>query len=165
MVRNPTPKGAQHSRFLRQAMSYISLHTHIVFATKNRAPFIEKAWRGRLYEYLGGTANSLNAFSQGVGGVEDHVHLLIGFKATHCLSDFTRELKKASSAWVHDEIGMKEFAWQEGYSAFSVSPPARPAVQRYIRNQETHHRETSHKEELTGMLVKAGVDFDPKYLD
>jgi len=146
-------------------MSFISLHTHIVFATKNRAPFIDKTWRERLHEYLGGTVNSLDAFPQGIGGVEDHVHLLIGFKATHCLSDFMRELKKASSVWVHEQIGVKEFAWQEGYSAFSVSPPARDAVKRYIANQEEHHKKTSHKEELIGMLEKSGLDFDPKYLD
>ena len=146
-------------------MSYISLHTHIVFATKQRAPLIDKAWRARLHEYLGGTANSLEATPQGIGGVEDHVHLLIGFKATHCLSDFMRELKKASSVWVHDKIGLKEFAWQEGYSAFSVSPTARPAVQRYISNQEEHHKRKTHKEELIEMLEKAGVDFNEKYLE
>jgi REP element-mobilizing transposase RayT len=146
-------------------MSYISLHTHIVFATKKRAPLIAKAWRARLHEYLGGTAKALGAHPQGVGGVEDHVHLLIGFKATHCLSDFMRELKKASSVWVHDEIEVKEFAWQEGYSAFSVSPTARRAVQGYIANQEEHHKTKSHKEELIVMLEKAGIDFDEKYLD
>ena len=78
-------------------MSYISIHTHIVFATKNRRPMLDAAWRDRLHEYLGGTANGLDALAQGVGGVEDHVHLLIGFKATHRLSDFIRELKKSSS--------------------------------------------------------------------
>jgi len=63
-------------------MSYISIHTHIVFATKNRRPMLDAAWRDRLHEYLGGTANGLDALAQGVGGVEDHVHLLIGFKAS-----------------------------------------------------------------------------------
>ncbi len=146
-------------------MSYISLHTHIVFATKKRAPFIKPEWRSRLHEYLGGVVNGLDGFSQGVGGVEDHVHLLIGFKATHKLSDFMRELKKNSSTWVRSEIGLREFVWQEGYSAFSVSPTARPAVRRYIQNQEAHHRKTSHREELIGLLEKAGVEFDLKYLD
>nr|WP_256200644.1 transposase [Verrucomicrobium spinosum] len=63
----------------------------------------------------------LGGFCQGVGGINDHVHLLIGLKPTHCLSDFMRELKKASSIWVHQEVGLGHFAWQEGYSAFSVS--------------------------------------------
>lgn len=146
-------------------MSYISMHAHIVFATKYRQKLIVPDWRERLHEYLGGTAKGLGAISQGIGGVEDHVHLLIGFKATHRLSDFMQELKKASSAWVHDKIGLSEFAWQEGYSAFSVSPTVRPEVQRYIANQERHHRKKSHKEELVELLEKAGVEYDPKYLD
>ena len=145
-------------------MSYISIHTHIVFAIKNRRPMLDAAWRDRLHEYLGGTANGLDALAQGVGGVEDHVHLLIGFKATHRLSDFIRELKKSSSKWIHDEIGLKEFAWQDGYSAFSVSPTARSGVQRYIANQKEHHRKKSHQDELIELLEKAGVAFDPKFL-
>lgn len=146
-------------------MSYISIHAHIVFATKNRRPMLQPVWREKLHEYLGGTVNGLDAIAQGVGGVDDHVHLLVGFKATHRLSDFMRELKKSSSKWIHDEIGMKEFAWQDGYSAFSVSPTARPGVQRYIQNQEEHHRHKTHKEELIELLERAGVEFDPKYLD
>ena len=97
-------------------------------------------------------------------GIEDHIHMLVGFKATHRLSDFMQALKKSSSTWVHDEIGLKELAWQEGYSAFSVSPPARPAVQQYIQNQEEHHRYKTHKEESIELLEKAGIEFDPKYL-
>ena len=146
-------------------MSYISIHAHIVFATKNRRPVIDKSWRGRLHEYLGGTVNGLNAVAQGVRGIDDHVHLLVGFKATHQMSDFMRELKKSSSTWVHDEIGLKEFAWQEGYSAFSVSPSAQSGVKQYIANQEEHHRHKTHKEELIELLEKAGVEFDPKFLD
>ena len=151
-------------------MSYISIHAHIVFATKNRHPMIQPTWRERLHEYLGGTVKGLDAFPQGIGGIEDHIHMLVGFKATHRLSDFMQELKKSSSTWVHNEIGVKEFAWQEGYSAFSVShfsvsQKARPAVQRYIQNQEDHHRHKTHKEELIELLEKAGIEFDPKYLD
>ena len=146
-------------------MSYISMHAHIVFATKNRQKLILPAWREQLHEYLGGTAKGLGAFPQGIGGVEDHVHLLIGFKATHRLSDFMQELKKASSIWIHDKIKSENFRWQEGYSAFSVSAPARPAVKRYIANQEEHHRKKSHREELIELLERAGIEFDPKLLE
>jgi REP element-mobilizing transposase RayT len=69
--------------------------------------------------------------------------MLVGFKATHRLSDFMQELKKSSSVWVHNEIGLKELAWQEGYSVFSVSPTARSAVQRYIQNQEVPLKQNS----------------------
>ncbi len=112
--------------------TYLSLHYHLVFSTKERRPLIRDPWRVRLHDYLGGTVNGLAGFVQQIGGVQDHVHLLVGLKATHCLSDFMRELKKASSIWVHDVMGDIGFTWQEGYSAFTVSATAREAVVKYI---------------------------------
>ena len=147
------------------AHTYLCLHYHLVFGTKNREPFIDPKWRPRLHEYLGGTISGLGGFPQRIGGVADHVHLLVGLKATHCLADVLRELKKASSIWVHEEIDLPSFAWQEGYAAFTVSPTAREGVQAYIANQEEHHRVRSYREELIEMLHKAEIEYDPKYLD
>jgi REP element-mobilizing transposase RayT len=147
------------------ASTYLSLHYHIVFSTKNRRPTIEDGWRDRLHEYLGGTISGLGGIPERVGGVADHVHLLVGLKATHCLADVLRELKKASSVWVHDEIHIPEFAWQEGYSAFTVSATSKDAVGSYIEHQEEHHRVKSFRDELIEMLDKAGVEYDPAYLD
>ena len=145
--------------------THLSLHYHIVFATKNREPIIDASWRSRLHEYLGGTVNGLKGQSQGVGGTSDHVHLLVGLKSTHCLADFMRELKKGTSIWVRENTGLSTFAWQEGYGAFTVSPNARTGVRTYIANQEEHHRTRTFREELIGFLEKSGVDYDPKYLD
>ena len=145
--------------------TFISLHYHIIFSTKHRQPLIAKSWRERLHEYLGGTVIGLKGFSQGVGGTNDHVHLLVGLKSTHCLADFMRELKKSVSTWVHNEIGLAQFAWQEGYGAFTVSPTARSGVKRYIANQEEHHRKLSFVEELVYLLEQADVDYDPKWLE
>ena len=145
--------------------TYLSLHYHLVFSTKNREALITPDWRARLHDYLGGTVRGLGGFPEGIGGVADHVHLLVGLKATHCLSEVMRELKKASSVWVHGEIGQRAFAWQEGYAAFTVSATARESVRHYIANQEEHHRVKSFREELMEMLAKAGIEYDPKYLD
>ncbi len=147
------------------ASTYLGLHYHLVFATKNRAPTINPVWRTRLHEYLGGTVASLDGFPQGIGGVADHVHLLVGLKATHCLADFMRELKKASSIWVHDIIGQHDFAWQEGYAAFTVSPTAREPVRNYIARQEEHHQLKTSREELIELLQRAGIEYDPKYFE
>src|SRR5712691_8919354 len=147
------------------ASTYLSLHYHLVFATKNREPFIATEWRARLHEYLGGTVSGLGGFPQGVGGVADHVHLLVGLKATHCLADFMRELKKATSVWVHEEIGEVEFAWQEGYAAFTVSPTARDAVKQYIASQAEHYRTKPFREELIEMLRRAEIEFEERFLD
>ena len=145
--------------------TYLSLHYHLVFGTKNREPLIAPQWRSRLHEYLGGTICGLGGFPQGIGGVADHVHLLVAIKATHRLCDLLRELKKASSVWVHEEINMPSFAWQDGYAAFTVSATARESVRSYIARQEEHHRQRSFREELVTMLNRAGIEYDPQYLD
>ena len=126
--------------------TFLSLHYHIVFSTKNRVPFIKPTWIGPLHKYLSGTVVGLNGVPQGTGGVADHVHLLVGLKATHCLADFVRDLKKASSVWVHEKIKDQDFAWQEGYAAFTVSATARDAVKSYIANQAEHHRSKPFRE-------------------
>ena len=144
--------------------TYASLHYHIVFATKDRRPFIKDEWRDRLHEYLGGTVNGLGGFTQGVGGVADHVHLLVGLKQTHRISDFMRTLKGDTSKWVHETVGGRDFAWQEGYAVFTVGVSQRESVRRYIANQVEHHRVKSFREELEELLRRAGLEYDPKYL-
>jgi putative transposase len=144
--------------------TYLSLHYHIVFSTKERWPYIADAWRDRLHEYLGGTVRGLNGVPESVGGVNDHVHLLVGLRATHTLADFVRELKKSATKWVHEEIHEMAFAWQEGYGAFTVSPSGRARVKRYIATQESHHRRQNYEDEFVGLLAKAEIEYDPKYL-
>lgn len=145
--------------------TYASLHYHLVFSTKNRDACIDAKWRSRLHDYLGGAVRGLDGFPEGIGGTIDHVHLLAGLKTTHCVADVLRELKKASCVWVHEEIGLRSFAWQEGYAAFTVSATSRRAVRKYVANQEEHHRVRPFREELIEMLEKAGVEYDAKYLD
>lgn len=84
--------------------TFLSLHYHIVFSTKQRRPLIRSEWRPRLHEYLGGTIRGLDAIPEAVGGVEEHIHILLGLRATHCLSDFMRELKKAASIWADTRL-------------------------------------------------------------
>jgi REP element-mobilizing transposase RayT len=143
--------------------TYYSLHYHWVCSTKERRPLILQNWRPRFHEYIGGTARGLAGVPLKVGGVEDHVHALIGLKPTHCISDFVRELKKATSVWAaaqHEQ----QFEWQEGYSIFSVSASLVERVTKYIEGQEEHHRRHTFVEELKTLLEKHGVQYDPKYL-
>jgi REP element-mobilizing transposase RayT len=95
--------------------TYYGLHYHWVCSTKERRPFI-RDWGPSLHQYLGGTIRGLGGVPLNVGGVEDHVHALVGLKTTHCIADFVRELKKASSVWVA-ETHEREFECQEGYVA------------------------------------------------
>ena len=144
--------------------THLSLHYHIVFSTKNRVAFISDTWRDRLHAFLGGVVNQLEGMSQKVGGVSDHVHLLIGLKATHRLADVLREIKSVSSRWVHEEIGEKFFSWQEGYGAFTVGSSQIRAVMDYIARQEEHHRVKSFQEEYREFLERAGVEYDQRFL-
>jgi REP element-mobilizing transposase RayT len=75
-----------------------------------------------------------------------------------------RELKKASTAWIREEKGIRPFAWQEGYAAFTVGWRQREIVRAYIEGQEEHHRRKSYGEEVEQLLKEEGVEFDPKYL-
>ncbi|MGA0332563.1 MAG: IS200/IS605 family transposase [Kiritimatiellia bacterium] len=145
--------------------TYLSLHIHLVFSTKNREHWFEKSFRTDLHAYLGGTIKGLGAQVRQVGGVSDHVHLLFDPRSTHCLSDLVRELKKNSSLWIREQLKRSAFSWQEGYGAFTVSPSQLRKVKGYIENQEAHHFQQTYREELEGMLMKAGVKYDPAYLD
>jgi len=145
--------------------TYLSLHYHLVFSTKNRLPLIEESWLSDLHKYMGGTVTGLGGVPQEIDGIADHVHLLVGLKATHCLADFMRELKKAATVRVHEVPKNPNFTWQEGYSAFTVSPTAREAVGRYIANQAEHHQTKQFRQELIEMLRMAEVEFEEKYLD
>lgn len=144
--------------------THLSLHYHIVFGTKDHEPLIQPGWRGKLHAYLGGIIRTAGGIAECVGGVSDHVHLLIGLRATHRLADVLRELKAVSSGWVHDEIGVREFAWQEGYGAFTVSASQREAVRRYIEQQEAHHRTCAFREEYLELLRRSDVKFDEGYV-
>lgn len=98
-----------------------------------------------------------------VGGVEDHVHLLIKWRTDETIATLMREVKSRSSRWIHEELGLGAFAWQEGYSVFSVSRSGVDELRSYIAGQEEHHRVRSFKEELIEFLERHGVEWHPEY--
>lgn len=85
-------------------------------------------------------------------------------RATHRLADVMRDLKRTSSAWVHETIGDKQFGWQDGYGAFSVSASMVETVTQYIARQPEHHHQKTFQEEYVEMLRKSGVEYDDRYL-
>lgn len=144
--------------------THLSLHFHIVFSTKDRHPFIADEWRNRLHEYLGGLVRTADGIPEAIGGPADHVHLLVGLRATHSLAPFVQDIKQTSSRWIHETIGVKNFAWQPGYGAFTVSVSNRDAVKEYIAHQVEHHRTKTFQEEYLAFLKKHDVEYDEKYL-
>jgi REP element-mobilizing transposase RayT len=144
--------------------THLSLHYHIVFSTKERRAIINDEWQPRLFAFLGGCIRALNGIPEAVGGTNDHVHLLVGLRATHRLADVVKEIKTASSRWIHTEIKSNLFSWQTGYGAFTVSVSNSEKVKTYILKQKEHHRKKSFRNEYVELLKLAQLDYDEQYL-
>jgi REP element-mobilizing transposase RayT len=143
--------------------TYTNLLYHIVFSTKDRAPLITDNFKEELYKYTSGIIRDEGGVKLECGGIEDHIHLLAKFKPSVSVSDMLRLIKANSSKWANERID-GEFAWQEGFAAFSVSESQVVPVRRYIRNQVQHHRKQTYQEEFVALLERHGVEYDPRYL-
>jgi putative transposase len=142
-----------------------NLLAHIVFSTKNREQFISDEFQQELYAYIGGIVRSEKGKLLAIGGMQDHLHLLVMYRPNQALSDIVRTLKASSSKWINDRAFIhSQFAWQSGYGAFSVSESKVDAIKVYIDNQAQHHNKKSFKEELTELLRLHNVEYDPQYL-
>lgn len=145
--------------------TFTKLPYHFVFSTKDREPSIHQETRDRLYGFIGGVIRQEGGVLLQAGGVADHIHLLAGLKAEPSVADMLRAIKSKSSGWMNRSIVPQErFQWQAGYAAFSVSESQVARVQRYIQNQESHHRRVSFKEELIELLERHGIEYDERYL-
>jgi len=143
--------------------SHVTANFHLVFSTKDRLPLFANDWRERLHGYLGGIVKGMEAMPLAVGGISDHIHLLVSLKSKHRLDYFLRDLKADSSAWIHKEL-RKNFEWQKGYGAFSVIPSNIGGVKNYILNQESHHQKKTFQQEYVELLELGGIEYDENYL-
>jgi REP-associated tyrosine transposase len=135
---------------------------HVVFSTKERRKMIAGEVQPRLWAYIAGICRKEGIFVQAIGGMEDHIHCLIQLPPPLPLAKAVLLIKANSSRWMS---GMeREFEWQKGYGAFSVSASNLSAVAKYIRNQESHHRKMSFDDEFLALLKKHGMKFDPEYV-
>ena len=143
--------------------SLSQLIVHIVFSTKDRAPYIVKEKRDAFHSYLAATVRGMGSKYVLVGGIEDHVHLLVDLPRTTTLSKLIEETKISSSK--NGKLNLhRDFAWQRGFGAFSVSTEHRQAVETYIQTQEEHHKRVSFQDEFRRILEFAGVEYDEKYV-
>jgi putative transposase len=145
--------------------SLVQIYVHLVFSTKDRRPFLrDQSFRERLHAYLVGACKGQECPSLQVGGVEDHVHLLVRLGKMNDVSTLVRELKRESSKWAKAESRVDDFQWQSGYGAFSVSPSHIAALTGYIRNQEEHHKKESFQDEFRRLCKKYGMEMDEQYV-
>jgi len=144
---------------------YSQLLLHVVFSTKGRTPWITPDIAERLYPYMGGIVRGEKGVLYDLGGVEDHVHMYLRWRPDRSVSDPMRAVKANSSKWIHDTLpNLGAFAWQEGYSVFSVSKSQEDAVKKYIAGQHEHHKKEDFKSELLRILRLHGIEFDEKYV-
>ena len=145
--------------------SYTNLLYHIVFSTKERRPLITPGYEVRLYDYIGGMIRKAGGISVELNGTSDHVHLLAKLRPDCSLSNVLRDLKANATGWMHDVFpSLKNFSWQRGYGAFTVSQSNVAAVRQYIARQKEHHRNISFRDEFIQFLEENDIAYDERFI-
>jgi putative transposase len=116
------------------------IYIHIVWTTWDRLPLITAPVQILAYRAIGAKCQELKTEVVALGGIEDHVHLLIHLHASLSVADLVRHVKGASSHLVtHERTDIPFFKWQGSYGAVSVSPADLPRISQYVANQRDHH--------------------------
>jgi putative transposase len=138
---------------------------HLIYSTKNRTPCLSADLRPALYAYMAGILQHWESPALVIGGIADHVHILFCLSKNHPLKKIVEEVKKGASKWLKTkDPNLRDFHWQNGYGAFSVSASNVGQVKRYIENQEEHHRRRTFQEEFRQFLRKYGIEYDERYV-
>lgn len=147
------------------ANTFSQIYFHIVFSTKNRVDWINPEIEQRVWAYIGGIARKHNMTAIQVGGIDNHIHALIGSPTTFAPSQVAKYLKGDSSRWIHNEFqAMRDFAWQDGYGVFSVSRSEISRVVHYIKTQREHHKKQTFEDEFITLLKLHGIEYDERFL-
>jgi putative transposase len=138
---------------------------HLIYSTKNRRPMLNAEVRPKLFAYQASIFKKWECPALLINGVEDHVHALFALSPNVALAKIVEEVKRSSSKWIKAQSKLlKNFAWQSGYGAFSVSASDIARVCKYIAEQEKHHRKMNYQTEFETLLQKYEVIYDPRYL-
>ncbi|MFC1736695.1 IS200/IS605 family transposase [Candidatus Hydrogenedentota bacterium] len=147
------------------AHTYTSLLFHCVFSTKEREKLLTPQIRERLFPYLGGIARENEIKAMAVGGTGDHVHMLLSAPAKLSIAKSLQLIKGGSSKWISETFNvMRNFQWQKGYGAFTLSISHVADTIAYIKGQEEHHRNKTFQEEYVEFLKRHGIEYDERYI-
>ncbi len=116
----------------------LNILIHFVWATWDRQEILTEDIQRRVYRYISDVCADDKCDVLAIGGMPDHVHLLVKLSNTATLAKMMHDVKGGSSRFITTELGAP-FAWQGHYGAFSVSPRDKDAVIRYILNQKQYH--------------------------
>ena len=154
-----------HHKKRPMSQSLVKNYLHIVFSTKYRQPLIDEAIEKELHSYLAGICHALESFPVKVGGYWDHIHILCLLCKKIPLTKLLEDLKSDSSSWMKKQGDRyKNFYWQGGYGAFSVSPHKIEIVKRYIENQHEHYKGETFQDEFRRIMKKHKMEFDERYV-
>ena len=147
------------------ANTFSQVYLHIVFAVKNTNSLIPGIYLPRVHAYIGGVLKQHGHFPYAIGGIDSHVHILLGYNINQAVPDMVRDLKPAVSRYINDShLIPYHFEWQSGYGCFSHSLSQVDAVCQYIRNQHQHHKQVTLEQEMSRILDTLGLEYDPRYL-
>ena len=147
------------------SQTLVKLYVHIVFSTKHRVPSIVPEVEAPLHRYMTGIVKNTGSKLVRIGGMADHVHLLVLLSKTQTLAELLQVTKKDSSKWIKkQDPAFQDFQWQDGYAGFSVSESGVARCIEYINNQKKHHERMPFKTELLMLLKKHNVEYDERYL-
>jgi len=145
--------------------TYSSNRIHLIFSTKGREKRLSIDFQPKLWSYMAGIAHNHGFEATQIGGVEDHCHALIVLPTAMSLAKAVQTIKGCSSKWLNETADAgPNFAWQEGYGAFSVSASQTSGVIAYIRNQVEHHTKRNYEEEFLEFLKRYGISYDPAHV-
>ena len=145
--------------------SHKSHFFHLIWSTKNRAKWIDAELQSNLYPYMGGIIRNCNGSLLEIGGMQEHVHLLINLKNLDKHSYMLRDVKAHSSLWIHKNFPkLKEFEWQGGCASYTLHFSLIDGVRNYIQNQEKHHKTMTYEEEYLKFLEAQNIKYDPRFV-
>jgi len=147
------------------AQSLSSIVIHVIFSTKARQRVLIPEIRKDLFDYMANIAKNSASIVYEIGGVEDHVHMLVSLPRTLTLAKLVELIKKGTSKWLKQRhVALRLFSWQNGYGAFSVSTSQIPVVRKYIQQQEEHHKLKTFDSEFVAFLKLSNIPYDEKFL-
>lgn len=142
------------------SQTYYKLWIHLIWSTKDREPLIGKELRQSIFEHIKDKAKREKIHLDSINGTADHVHCLVSLSPRISISELSNKLKGESSHWINaGKLTKGHFAWQNGYSVFSVSESQVDKVRSYIQSQEEHHRKISYTEEVEEFLKLFKVEY------
>jgi putative transposase len=140
--------------------TYAKNLVHCVYGTKNCLNLIRDPLR--VWHLTREIARNIGIDIIAIGGVANHVHLLMTLPPSRAMANIVRDLKANSSQILRRDSRM--FRWQDGYAAISVSPSSVKAVVRYIEHQAEHHKVHSFADEYIAILERAGIAYDARFV-